>query len=370
MLRTDEFDFELPPELIAQTPPAHRSDSRLLILNRTGLRDSRFTALPQWLDPGDVLVFNDTRVIKARLFGQKPSGGRVECLVERVLPQAQALVHFRSSHAPRTGTTVLFQEGWSLLVLAREADLFRVRLLAPDEVATTALAGRSGTGQEPPDLLAWLARYGQLPLPPYIEHVPTAQDEQRYQTVYACKDGAVAAPTAGLHFDDPMLERIRAHGVQMATVTLHVGAGTFQPVRTEYVHQHVMHREWYDIPAQTVQLIARTRARGGRVIAVGTTSLRALESSAAQTGQLRAGQGETGLFITPGYRFRVVQRLFTNFHLPRSTLLMLVSAFAGREPVRAAYHHAIIQGYRFFSYGDAMLMDALPEAEVTPDVAQ
>ncbi len=362
MLRTDEFDFELPPELIAQTPPAHRSDSRLLIVNRTGLQDSHFTTFPDWLDPGDVLVFNDTRVIKARLFGHKPSGGRVECLVERVLPGAQALVHLRSSHAPRPNTTVLFQDGWSLLVLGREADLFRVRLLAPGEDGVTALHISHGS-QPFPDLLAWLERYGQLPLPPYIAHAPTAQDEQRYQTVYASKDGAVAAPTAGLHFDSSMLERIRARGVDIATVTLHVGAGTFQPVRAEYVQQHVMHGEWYDIPLSTVQAIARAQARGGRVIAVGTTSLRALESSAAQTGELQAGSGETHLFITPGYQFRVVQRLFTNFHLPRSTLLMLVSAFAGQKRVREAYQHAIDQGYRFFSYGDAVLMDLMPEIQ-------
>ena len=345
MNRTDDFDYTLPPELIAQVPTADRGSSRLLVLDGDRLVDARFADLPEWVRPGDLFVLNDTRVMKARLFGRKATGGQVECLVERVLSPREAWVHFRSSHAPKPGSEVLFDGGAVLRVLGREEDLFHVRLEAGSE-----------------SLLEWMEASGELPLPPYIERHPDEQDEQRYQTVYARAPGAIAAPTAGLHFDEAMLERLRARGVEFATVTLHVGAGTFQPVRADYVKDHVMHAEWYQIPQETVDAVARAKARGGRVTAVGTTSLRALEGAAA-AGELRAGVGETRLFITPGYRFRVVDRLFTNFHLPRSTLLMLVSAFAGMEAIRAAYRHAIETRYRFFSYGDAMLMDCrMPEA--------
>ena len=340
MLRTDDFDYVLPQELIAQVPPERRGESRMLLLNASGPVDAKFAELPGWVRAGDLLVLNDTRVMKARLFGHKPTGGQVECLVERVLSSNEALVHFRSSHAPRAGGTVLFEGGSRLVVLGREEALFHVRL--ESEVAQT--------------VLEWMEQRGQLPLPPYIERSPNAQDDERYQTVYAREPGAVAAPTAGLHFDAEMLSRLKARGVAFASVTLHVGAGTFQPVRAEFVKDHVMHAEWYEIPEETVAAIAQTRARGGRVTAIGTTSLRALEAASA-SGTLVPGIGETRLFITPGYRFNTVDRLFTNFHLPRSTLLMLVSAFAGAAPIRAAYQHAIAQRYRFFSYGDAMLMD-------------
>ncbi len=340
MLRTDDFDYVLPQELIAQVPPERRGESRMLLLNASGPVDARFAELPDWVRAGDLLVLNDTRVMKARLFGHKPTGGQVECLVERVLSSNEALVHFRSSHSPRMGGSVLFEGGSRLVVLGREDALFHVRL--ESEVALT--------------VLDWMEQRGQLPLPPYIERSPNAQDAERYQTVYAKEPGAVAAPTAGLHFDAEMLSRLKARGVAFASVTLHVGAGTFQPVRAEFVKDHVMHAEWYEIPEETVAAIAHTRARGGRVTAIGTTSLRALEAASA-SGTLVPGIGETRLFITPGYRFNTVDRLFTNFHLPRSTLLMLVSAFAGVAPIRAAYQHAIAQRYRFFSYGDAMLMD-------------
>jgi S-adenosylmethionine:tRNA ribosyltransferase-isomerase len=340
MLRTDDFDYVLPQELIAQVPPERRGESRMLLLNASGPVDAKFAELPDWVRAGDLLVLNDTRVMKARLFGHKPTGGQVECLVERVLSSNEALVHFRSSHAPRAGGTVLFEGGSRLVVLGREDALFHVRL--ESEVALT--------------VLEWMEQRGQLPLPPYIERSPNAQDDERYQTVYAREPGAVAAPTAGLHFDAQMLGCLKARGVAFASVTLHVGAGTFQPVRAEFVKDHVMHAEWYEIPEETVAAIAHTRARGGRVTAIGTTSLRALEAASA-SGTLVPGIGETRLFITPGYRFNTVDRLFTNFHLPRSTLLMLVSAFAGAAPIRAAYQHAIAQRYRFFSYGDAMLMD-------------
>ncbi len=350
MLRTDDFDYVLPQELVAQVPPEVRGQSRLLVLNPPGQTDARFSDLPRWVRAGDLLVLNDTRVMKARLFGHKASGGQVECLVERVLSQNEALVHFRSSHAPRAGSTVLFAGGTRLFILGREATLFHVRLESTPQHSTEPV---------PYTLLDWMEQQGQLPLPPYIERLPNDQDADRYQTVYARELGAVAAPTAGLHFDSDMLERLKGCGVEFATVTLHVGAGTFQPVRTELVADHVMHSEWYQIPGETVAAVQRTRARGGRVTAVGTTSLRALEAASA-SGVLQPGVGETRLFITPGYRFNTVDRLFTNFHLPRSTLLMLVSAFAGLEPIRAAYQHAIAQRYRFFSYGDAMLMDRHP----------
>lgn len=339
-MRTDDFDFALPDELIAQFPAAQRCGSRLLRLDgRSGaLADALFADLPQWVSPGDVLVFNDTRVIKARLFGVKESGGKIEALIERVVGEHTALAFIRASHAPKPGMLLIFGGEVEARVVAREGDLYRLDFAPPEPV------------------LAVLDRLGRLPLPPYIDHAAEAFDETRYQTVYAREPGAVAAPTAGLHFDEAMLARLKELGATLAQVTLHVGAGTFQPVRVDNVADHRMHSERYTIPAETVAAIAQARANGGRVTAVGTTSLRALEAAAA-TGELCAGSGETEIFITPGYRFRVVERLLTNFHLPKSTLLMLVSAFAGVDHVRAAYAHAVAERYRFFSYGDAMLIE-------------
>jgi len=336
-MQVADFDFDLPDDLIAQFPPAVRGDSRLLHVEASGtLHDRRFRDLPTLLRPHDLLVMNDTRVIKARLFGRKDTGGKVELLVERVLGDFEALAFIRASHAPQPGARILLDDELAVDVLARQDDLTRLRFPRP--------------------VLDVLDAFGRLPLPPYIAHTPTTEDEARYQTVYADRPGAVAAPTAGLHFDDAMLDTLREHGIRTAQVTLHVGAGTFQPVRVDAVADHRMHSERYTIPQATVDAIRQTRYRGGRVVVVGTTSLRALEA-AAQAGELRAGSDETDIFITPGYRFRVVDALVTNFHLPRSTLLMLVSAFAGIDVIRAAYAHAIQARYRFFSYGDAMFLE-------------
>jgi S-adenosylmethionine:tRNA ribosyltransferase-isomerase len=340
-MKTADFDFDLPPELIAQFPSERRRDSRLLHLDGTTGKctDAQFADLLRYLKNDDVLVFNDTRVIKARLHGSKDSGGRVEVLVERVLDTHRALAHVRASHAPKTGSQLVLAGGaLSVRVLERQGELYRLEFESADSIF---------------DLLE---RYGALPLPPYILRHPASQDDSRYQTVYAREPGAVAAPTAGLHFDEAMLEEIRNLGVNSAHVTLHVGAGTFQPVRAENLAEHKMHSEWYSVPQATVDAIRRAKKKGGRVMAVGTTSLRALEAAASQ-GELSAGFGETNIFIFPGYRFRVVERLLTNFHLPKSTLLMLVSAFGGMENIRKAYQHAIEARYRFFSYGDAMLIE-------------
>lgn len=336
-MQVADFDFDLPDALIAQFPPMVRGDSRLLHVDTHGrLADRLFRDLPTLLRPDDLLVLNDTRVIKARLFGHKDSGGKVELLVERVLDEFEALVFIRASHAPQPGSQIRLADGVAVEVLARQDDLTRLRFPLP--------------------VLQVLDQFGQLPLPPYITHTPTANDAARYQTVYANEPGAVAAPTAGLHFDDAMLDTLSEQGVRTARVTLHVGAGTFQPVRVDSIADHKMHSERYTIPQVTVDAIRDTRARGGRVVAVGTTSLRALEA-AAQTGELHAGANETSIFITPGYRFHVVDVLITNFHLPKSTLLMLVSAFAGLDAIHAAYAHAIAARYRFFSYGDAMFLE-------------
>jgi len=335
-----DFDYVLPPELIAQHPAAERTASRLLHLDgRTGaIADRRFADMVDLLDPGDVLVVNDTRVIKARLHGHKDSGGEVEVLVERVLDAHRAIAQVRASKTPKPGRKLLLGEGVEAEVLGRRGEFFELRFDAP--------------------VLDTLARHGEVPLPPYITHEAIGEDESRYQTVYAREPGAVAAPTAGLHFDRTLLDAVRARGVEIATVTLHVGAGTFQPVRVEDLSQHVMHSEWYGIAQAAVDAIARARKKNGRVVAVGTTTLRALESAVASgEGVLAAGAAETRLFIVPGYRFRLVDRLVTNFHLPRSTLLMLVSAFAGTENIRRAYAHAVAERYRFFSYGDAMLLE-------------
>jgi S-adenosylmethionine:tRNA ribosyltransferase-isomerase len=340
-MRTSDFDFNLPPELIAQFPCGERRGSRLLHLDgRNGaLADHAFTQLPELLQPGDLLVFNDTRVIKARLHGAKDTGGKVEVLVERILNDHEALAHVRASKTPKPGSRILISGEIPLTVASRQGELFLLRL-DTNSISVTEL----------------LERYGHLPLPPYIQHAADNTDEERYQTVYARTPGAIAAPTAGLHFDAAMIATLEKLGIRIAYVTLHVGAGTFQPVRTEDVAQHKMHSELYTVPEETAALIHTTREQGGKVTAVGTTVLRALES-AAVSGELRAGQGETDIFITPGYRFQVIERLLTNFHLPRSTLLMLVSAFAGLDNIQQAYAYAIAERYRFFSYGDAMLIE-------------
>lgn len=340
----DDFAFELPARLIAQLPAPERAASRMLYLDgATGaLNDTAFSRLPDYVAPGDVLVFNDTRVIKARLTGAKDSGGKIEVLVERVLAPDRVLAQVRASKSPRAGSRLRLGAGAAATVVGRQGEFF--------ELLFESCA----------DIFALLERHGSVPLPPYITHAADAADEARYQTVYARAPGAVAAPTAGLHFDEAMLETLKRKGAGLAQVTLHVGAGTFQPVRVSDLREHQMHSEWYDVPQATVDAINTARARGSRVMAVGTTSLRALESAAAG-GTLTAGTGDTRLFITPGYTFRAVDRLLTNFHLPKSTLLMLVSAFAGMDNVRRAYRHAIDQQYRFFSYGDAMLIERTPQ---------
>ncbi len=344
-----DFDYTLPPELIAQAPLAERSASRLLVLEpqegaAPRLTDAVFSALAERVNPGDLLVFNDTRVIHARLHGVKDSGGQVEVLIERPVGPHEALAQVRASKSPKTGSRLRLADAFEAEVLGRVGEFFHLRF-PPDE-----------------DLLALLERHGKLPLPPYIQRAAGEADESRYQTVYARAPGSVAAPTAGLHFDDALLARIAARGARCAWLTLHVGAGTFQPVRVDDLGEHRMHRERYVIPQETVDAIAATRAAGGRVIAVGTTSMRALEA-AAQEGALEAGSGETEIFILPGFRFQVVDALVTNFHLPRSTLMMLVSAFAGMDSIRRAYAHAVEQRYRFFSYGDAMFITRRNESE-------
>jgi len=333
-----DFDFDLPPELIAQHPAAERSASRLLDGRGPLPLDRRFRDLPTLLEPGDLLVFNDTEVIKARLLGEKPTGGAVEALVERVLPGHEVLVHLRASKSPRPGSTVRFDDAFDADVLGRagpDGALFHLRF--------------------PEDPFVLLQRHGHVPLPPYITHDDAAADAERYQTVFAARPGAVAAPTAALHFDEALLAALDARGVRRAAVTLHVGAGTFQPVRADSIAEHRMHSEWFDVGRATVDAIETTRRAGGRIVAAGTTTLRALES-AARGGSLVPSSGETDIFITPGHTFHAVDLLLTNFHLPRSTLLMLVSAFAGYRQIRALYRHAIETRYRFFSYGDAMLL--------------
>jgi S-adenosylmethionine:tRNA ribosyltransferase-isomerase len=343
-LRLPDFDYDLPHELIAQVPAPERSASRLLHVDRGKLADLAFTELPRLVAPGDLLVFNDTRVIKSRLVAAKPTGGRVELLLERLLGPREALFQLRASHPPKPGGLLLLPGEARAEVIERRDRFFALRLLG--EVAF-------------PD---YLDRHATVPLPPYIERPADGADETRYQTVYARHAGAVAAPTAGLHFDAALLATLAEAGARFAYVTLHVGAGTFAPVTLEDIAAHTMHPEWYRVPSATAAAVAETRARGGRILAVGTTTLRALEASAAADGTVRADEGETRIFITPGYRFRIVDRLLTNFHLPRSTLLMLVSAFAGRDTIRSAYTHAIEHRYRFYSYGDAMLLEPALES--------
>ena len=337
----NDFDFTLPPELIAQHPPAQRSGSRLLDARAASLVDRQFTDLPNLLLPGDLLGFNDTKVVKARLFGQKASGGRLELLIERVLsPDAdsghEVAAHMRVSKKPLPGAVMQMDGGFTATLLGRwpniDGPLYKFKLSS--------------------DPYALMAQHGHVPLPPYITHTDSEDDEQRYQTVFAKHPGAVAAPTAALHFDEAVLNRLEANGIQRASVTLHVGAGTFQPVKAENIADHVMHFERFEVPPATVQAIADCKARGGRVVAVGTTTVRALESRS----KFGAACNDTNIFITPGFKFEVVDLLLTNFHLPKSTLMMLVSAFAGYEHIMALYQHAIGQRYRFFSYGDSMLL--------------
>ena len=330
-----DFDFDLPPERIAQVPLAERSASRLLQLDGDTIVDRQFGDLVDLLAAGDLLVMNDTRVLKARFFGIKETGGNVEVLVERVLDSRTVLAQVRASKSPKPGNRIRLADAFDVVVGERAGEFFTLTFDA--------------------DVFELIEAHGRLPLPPYIDHAADAFDEQRYQTVYSKQPGAVAAPTAGLHFDDALLAKLAAKGVHFAYVTLHVGAGTFQPVRVEVLAEHNMHTEWYTVPQATVDAVSAAKAAGRAVVAVGTTSLRALES-ASQSGILVAGSADTALFITPGYTFKTVTRLITNFHLPKSTLLMLVSAFAGFEPIRRAYAHAIASQYRFFSYGDAMLL--------------
>jgi len=335
MYSLSDFDFDLPPDRIAQTPLAERSASRLLHLDGSNIIDRQFGDIVDLFEAGDLLVMNDTRVLKARFFGVKASGGQVEVLVERVLDPRTVLAQVRASKSPKPGNVIRLADAFDVTVGERAGEFFTLHFDA--------------------DVFELIEAHGRLPLPPYIDHTADAFDEQRYQTVYSKEPGAVAAPTAGLHFDEALLARLAAKGVKLAYVTLHVGAGTFQPVRVEALAEHKMHTEWYTVPQATVDAVEGAQAAGKHVVAVGTTSLRALES-ASQSGKLVAGSADTALFITPGYTFKTVTRLITNFHLPKSTLLMLVSAFAGFEPIRAAYAHAIAHQYRFFSYGDAMLL--------------
>lgn len=346
-LKRSDFDYDLPPELIAQAPLPERSASRLLVVRPDGdLEDRTFRDLPALLRKGDLLVFNDTRVIPARLFGRKSTGGRVEIMIERLLGADRARVQLGVSKSPKEGAVIELDAGGTAHVLGREEGFYVLRF----DVS------------EP--LESWLLHAGRLPLPPYIQREPGADDAERYQTVFAREVGAVAAPTAGLHFDEALLERLRAMGVDFGHVTLHVGAGTFQPVREDDVSRHVMHSEWINVGAALVEQVRRTREAGGRVIAVGTTVVRALESATrrdeAGDAELAPFAGETRLFILPGYRITTVDALITNFHLPQSTLLMLVSAFAGKDRVFQAYRHAVNARYRFFSYGDAMLLFPRP----------
>ena len=337
-MQLSDFDYRLPERLIAQAPLAQRSASRLLLVDPKSDRlvDKRFNDLTALVESGDLLVFNDTRVIPARLFGRKQSGGKVEGMVERILDDETLLAHIRTSKAPKPGTSLILENEIECTMQAREDDLFVLQ-----------------QGSRP--WIALLEQYGHVPLPPYIQRADADTDRERYQTVFASNPGAVAAPTAGLHFDDAMLESLQRRGVRLAQITLHVGAGTFQPVRGDNIDSHVMHPERIDVATSVVELIHQTRQQGRRVIAVGTTVVRSLETAAA-TGKLLPFRGESTLFIKPGYSFNTIDAMLTNFHLPRSTLLMLVSAFAGTDLIRRAYAHAVAEQYRFFSYGDAMFV--------------
>jgi len=339
-MKKSDFNYNLPNELIARYPLAQRVQSRLLRVTDSEFIDGGFNDLPSLLKAGDLLVFNDTRVIPARFYGRKVTGGKLEILIERVLDSVTALAHIRSSKSPKAGARILLDKGYECQVQEREGDLFKLTFLKPIETVLDAI--------------------GHIPLPPYIDREDESLDFERYQTVFSKTPGAVAAPTAGLHFDETMLETINSLGVDTAYVTLHVGSGTFQPVREENLADHIMHKEWLAVSDEVVQKIKQTKLAGGRVIAVGTTAMRSLES-AAKSGELKPFIGETDLFITPGYSFNVVDAMVTNFHLPESTLLMLVSAFSGYKRMKAAYQHAIEQKYRFFSYGDAMFLTYMPD---------
>ncbi|WP_432746082.1 tRNA preQ1(34) S-adenosylmethionine ribosyltransferase-isomerase QueA [Methylobacter sp. G7] len=338
-MKKSDFNYLLPETLIAQKPLAERDASRLLCMDRhTGqITDRQFTDFIDLIDQRDLLVFNDTKVIPARLFGKKPSGGKVEILIERILDDHRAIAHVRSSKSAKAGTLIELDKGYCCEVLGRADDLFQLEFKGDTR------------------LLSILEQIGHIPLPPYITREDDQSDLTRYQTVFAREAGAVAAPTAGLHFDQVLMDKLKTKGVQRAFVTLHVGSGTFQPVRVEDLSEHLMHKEYFAVLPETVAAVQQARARGGRVIAVGTTAVRALES-ASQSGQLETGFGDTDLFVTPGYQFKSVDAMLTNFHLPESTLLMLVSAFAGYAPIMNAYSHAIDESYRFFSYGDAMFL--------------
>ncbi|MFU8783944.1 tRNA preQ1(34) S-adenosylmethionine ribosyltransferase-isomerase QueA [Aliidiomarina sp.] len=340
-MKRSDFSFQLPDHLIARYPQADRSGSRLLtLIGESGeIAHKNFRDLPSLLNPGDLLVFNNTRVIPARLLGQKVSGGKIEVLVERMLDEHRVLAHVRANRAPKAGTELLLENAVPATITGRDDALFEV----------TFDSGRT--------VLSWLEEFGHMPLPPYIDRPDEASDRERYQTVYGVKPGAVAAPTAGLHFDAETMQALTDRGIETAYVTLHVGAGTFQPVRADDIREHKMHSEWAEVPQEVVDAVAATRARGGRVIAVGTTSVRSLESAAkANAGELAAYSADTDIFIYPGYQFNVVDAMVTNFHLPESTLIMLISAFAGQAEVMSAYQAAIQQKYRFFSYGDAMFI--------------
>jgi len=341
-MQLQDFSFQLPENLIAHHPTADRSGSRLLSLDAQGaIAHQQFTDIVEYLQPGDLLVFNNTKVIPARLFGEKQSGGKIEVLIERITATDSALAHVRASKSPKIGAQLNFEQGFSAQMCGRDKNLFELRFNAP--------------------ILPLLDQIGHMPLPPYIDRSDTTEDRDRYQTVYAQRPGAVAAPTAGLHFDQPLLEKIKAVGAEQAFVTLHVGAGTFQPVRVNNITEHQMHSEWLEVSEEVCRQIQQTKTRGGRVIAVGTTSVRSLET-AASGGEIAPFQGETDIFIYPGYQFKVVEGLVTNFHLPESTLLMLVCAFSGYSSIMRAYREAVNRGYRFFSYGDAMLLTHNPNA--------
>ncbi len=343
-MRTADFDFHLPEELIAQHPLKERTASRLLELRGAECIDHQFTDIIELIQPEDLLIFNNTRVIPARLHGQKSTGGKLEVLVERVLDEHHLLAHIRCSKSPKAGASLLLEGEIHATMLEREGELFKLRF------------------ENPQGVLELLDTYGHMPLPPYISRDDEAEDKQRYQTVYAEQPGAVAAPTAGLHFDEELLAQIKLKGVDIGFVTLHVGAGTFQPVRVDNIEDHHMHAEYIDVDNEVVEMIRQAKARGGRVIAVGTTSVRSLESAAMQ-GELAEFHGDSRIFIYPGYEFKVVDAMITNFHLPQSTLLMLVSAFSGKSNIMNAYAHAVEQKYRFFSYGDAMFLQKTERAD-------
>lgn len=339
-MQKSDFNYLLPNELIARYPLDNRVDSRLLVVDESELLDQTFSDLPSLLRAGDLLVFNNTRVIPARLYGAKTTGGKLEMLLERVIDDVTALAHIRCSKSPKAGAKILLDQGHECLVEGREGDLFKLTFMQSIDTVLSAI--------------------GHIPLPPYIDRNDEALDVERYQTVFSREPGAVAAPTAGLHFDESILETIKTMGVEFGYVTLHVGSGTFQPVREENLDEHIMHKEWLTVDDVVIRQIKETKEKGGRVIAVGTTAMRSLES-AARSGTLQPFTGDTDLFIRPGYRFNVVDAMVTNFHLPESTLLMLVSAFTGYKRMRSVYQHAIENKYRFFSYGDAMFLTNMPD---------